>query len=213
VFGVTEGKRTVCRAWGASCSGRQCPCIAPSARGRAQGKPATAFRAATPWGHESPEAARPGRCASSRGGSRPLVLGRPTVEAIVDIPLFSMQFTGIATPSIHAGFGLMPARNPHKINRLLTGPFSASTDTDRSLGAAAGKGSQPPKSRVGADERMTPSARRSGDVCRWCGYRGPRGIRSSVQTAEPLSKQNGYAVRHCEGESDWNAAVGMSRCA
>ncbi len=77
-----------------------------------------------------------------------------------------MQFSGIATPSIHAGFRPMPTRNPHKINHLLTGPFPASTDTYRGLGLAAGKGGKPPKNRVGRDERMTPSARRSGDVCR-----------------------------------------------
>jgi len=38
----------------------------------------------------------------------------------------------------------------------------------------------------------------------------------SVLWYSPLSRfqsKNGYAVRHCEDESDWNAAVGMSRCA
>jgi len=47
-----------------------------------------------------------------------------TVQAVVDgIPLFSMQFAGVAGPSIHAGFRLVPTRNPHKINHLLTGLF------------------------------------------------------------------------------------------
>jgi hypothetical protein len=129
------------------------------------------------------------------------------------VPLFLMQFSGIATPSIQAGFRPVPTRNPHKINHLLTGPFPASTDTDRRMGLTAGKGGKPSRNRVGRDGRMTPRSRRPGDVCRWCAYRGPRGIWSLVQPSGPLSKQIGYAVRHCEGESDRNAAVGMSRCA
>jgi hypothetical protein len=145
---------------------------------------------------------------------RHLVLGLNDLLA-QGVPLFLMQFSGIATPSIHAGFGFRPAptRNPHKINHLLTGPFPASTDTDRRMGLTAGKGGKPPRNRVGRDGRMTPRSRRPGDVCRWCAYRGPRGIWSLVQPSGPLSKQIGYAVRHCEGESDRNAAVGMSRCA
>lgn len=125
--------------------------------------------------------------------------------ARLGIPLISMQSTGVASPSIHAGFRLVPTGNVHEINQLLTGPsgpFPASTDMPIAAGAWRRGGAvslRKAESRPPDDPRLSPA--------------GPRGMNSLAPPCEPLSKENGYAVRHCESESDWSAAVGMSRCA
>lgn len=82
-----------------------------------------------PWGQEQ-------IYANDRLPPRGVVLLQPlnitpvlrNFAGLPGIPLISMQFTGIAAPSIHAGFRAPLTRNFRKINNLLTGPFPASAD-------------------------------------------------------------------------------------